>query len=169
MIRRLRETGPVVLVPLAWTFATVAHADLITTRTVLIAHLVMDVIIAVFTVLSWREMRSGVLLAWKLVLLGGLVITLAGTVGLLIDPIHTGLLFGTVVGWMVLPAAGLAYTSARVERRPWAYGVGAGQSAVGAVAYVLAAALSTPSLQFTALAFAGVGQTIGIVAAVVSY
>lgn len=169
MLRRLRENGPVVLVPLAWTFATAAHADLVSNRAALIAHLVMDTIIVAFTVLSWREMREGVLLAWKLVLLGGLAVTLAGTGGLLLDPVHTGLLFGTVLGWMVLPAAGLAYTGTVVERLPWAYGVGAALSAVGAVAYAASAVAAGPPLQFVGLAVAGIGQTVGIAAAVLSY
>src|SRR6056297_182971 len=136
MLRRLRENGPVVLVPLAWTFATAAHLDLLALRTVLIAHLVMDAIIATFTVLSWREMTDGVLLAWRRVLLAGLAVTLVGTAGLLADPPLAPLLTATVVGWMLVPAAGLAYTGLRVDRHPRAYTVGAALSGVGAVVYL---------------------------------
>ncbi|WP_231754494.1 hypothetical protein [Halapricum sp. CBA1109] len=86
MLRRLRENGPVVLVPLAWTFAIAAHRDLLALRTVLVAHLVMDSIILVFTVLSWRDMDTGILLTWRRVLVAGFVLTVAGTVGLVTDP-----------------------------------------------------------------------------------
>jgi len=170
MLRRLRENGPVVLVPLAWTFAAAAHLDLLATRTVLIAHLVMDVILVAFTALSWSEMRTGVLRAWKLVLLAGLVLTLVGTVGLLQTPPATPLLWVTVVGWLLVPAAGLAYTGQRVDRSPRAYTAGAALSALGAAVYVTTGLLAAGSAGPVAgLAIAGLGQTAGIVAAVRDY
>jgi hypothetical protein len=169
MLRRLRENGPVVLVPLAWTFAIAAHVDLLETRTVLIAHLVMDAVLVAFTVASWGDMREGVLLAWRRVLVAGLGVTLLGTAGLLQDPLHTGLLFVTVLGWLVIPAAGLAYTATKVEVYPWAYGVGAGLSAAGAVGYAAGVFLPSEPLVIASLALAGAGQTKGIVAAVVAY
>jgi len=169
MLRRLRENGPVVLVPLAWTFATAAHLDLLALRTVLIAHLVMDAIIAGFTVLSWREMRDGVLLVWRRVLVVGLGITLVGTAALLADPLVDPLLSATVVGWMVVPAAGLVATGRRIDRRPRAYTVGGALSAVGAVVYVGGVAGSISALVLAGLTLTNVGQTAGIVAAVYDY
>jgi len=169
MLRRLRENGPVVLVPLAWTFATAAHLGLLAVRTVLIAHLVMLTIIAVFTVLSWREMTDGVLLVWKRVLLVGFVVTLVGTAGLLADPPLTGLLSTTIVGWMLVPAAGLAYTGQNVDRHPRVYTVGAALSGVGIAAYVLGLGLAVDALPVAGLTLTNVGQTAGIVAAVYDY
>jgi hypothetical protein len=169
MLRRLRENGPVVLVPLAWTFATTAHLDLLALRTVLIAHIVMATIIAAFTVLSWREMTDGVLLVWKRVLLAGLPITLVGIAGLLANPPIEPLLTATVVGWMLVPAAGLAVTGRLVDRRPRAYLVGAVLSAVGAVAYVGGLSAAVPALVIGGLSLTNVGQTAGIVAAVYDY
>jgi len=169
MLRDFRENGPVVLVPLAWTFATAAHVDLLALRTVLSAHLVMDAIIAAFTVLSWREMTDGVLLAWRRVLLVGLVVTLAGTGGLLADPPITPVLTGTVVGWMLIPAAGLAYTGRHVDRRPFAYTVGAALSVVGTVAYVGGVAVAGMLFVLLGLGLVAVGQTAGIVAAVYDF
>lgn len=169
MLRRLRENGPVVLVPLAWTFATVAHLDLLALRTVLIAHLVMAVIIAAFTVLSWREMTEGVLRVWKRVLIAGLVITLTGTAGLLADPPLEPLLTATVVGWMLVPAAGLVSTGRLVTRRPRAYTIGGTLSGLGAVAYAGGVAGSLTALVLFGLTLANVGQTAGIVAAVADY
>ncbi|MFC6975089.1 hypothetical protein ACFQL1_11140 [Halomicroarcula sp. GCM10025709] len=169
MLRRLRENGPVVLVPLAWTFALAAHVDVLALRTVLIAHLVMDTVIVVFTALSWREMTSGVLRAWKLVLLAGLVATLVGTAGLLATPPIRPALTATVVAWMLIPAAGLAYTGQHVDRLASIYTVGAALSVVGAGVYVAGVASVGPLLVPAGLALTGVGQTAGIVAAVVGY
>lgn len=169
MLERLRENGPVVLVPLAWTFATAAHLGLVQSRTVLIAHLVMDGIIAAFTVLSWRDMTDGVLLAWRRVLVVGLGITLAGTGGLVATPQIESVLTGTVVGWMLIPAAGLLYTGQHVTRRPLAYTIGGAQSLVGAVAYAAGVVGSVEPLVYVGLVFAGIGQTIGIAAAVYDY
>ena len=169
MLRRLRENGPVVLVPLAWTFATAAHLDLLALRTVLIAHLVMDAIIATFTVLSWREMADGILLVWRRVLVVGLGVTLVGTAGLLADPPVEPLLTATVVGWLLVPAAGLVATGRRIDRRPRAYSLGGALSAAGAVAYVGGVFGAVSALVLTGLTMANVGQTAGIVAAVYDY
>jgi len=169
MLRRLRDNGPVVLVPLAWTFATAAHLDLLTLRTVLIAHLVMDAIIAAFTVLSWREMTDGVLLVWKRVLLTGLAITLVGTAGLLAEPPVELLLSATVVGWMLVPGAGLLATGRLVDRRPRAYLAGGALSVAGAVAYVGGLSAALPTALVAGLTLTNVGQTAGIVAAVYDY
>ncbi|MBX0322943.1 hypothetical protein EGH21_07875 [Halomicroarcula sp. F13] len=169
MFRRLRENGPVVLVPLAWTFATAAHLDLLALRTVLVAHLVMDTVIAVFAVLSWREMTDGVLLAWRRVLLVGLVVTLAGTAGLLTDPPLEPVLTATVVGWMLVPAAGLVYTGLHVDRHPRAYTVGAALSVGGAVAYTVGVLAPLSAFVLAGLTLTNVGQTAGIVAAVADY
>ncbi|WP_324663663.1 hypothetical protein [Haloarcula sediminis] len=169
MLHRLRENGPVVLVPLAWTFATAAHLDLLALRTVLIAHLVMDAIIAAFTVLSWGEMRDGVLLVWRRVLVVGLGITLVGTAALLAKPPVDLLLSATVVGWMLVPAAGLVATGRRIDRRPRAYTGGGALSAVGAVIYVGGVLGPTSALVLVGLTVTNVGQTAGIVAAVYDY
>lgn len=169
MLRRLRENGPVLLVPLAWTFATAAHLDLLALRTVLIAHLVMDTIIAAFAVLSWREMRAGILLAWRRVLVVGLGVTLVGTAGLLTTPPSVPLLVGTVVGWMLVPAAGLVYTGRHIDRHPRVYTVGGALSVVGAVAYLAGVGGTVPALVLVGLSLTNVGQTAGIVAAVYDY
>ncbi|MEF8840495.1 MAG: hypothetical protein V5A62_02560 [Haloarculaceae archaeon] len=171
MLRRLRENGPVLLVPLAWTFATAAHLGLLATRPVLIGHLVMDVVLVAFAALSWTEMRRGVLLAWKVVLLVGLGFTLLGTATLFASPDASALLRLTVLGWMLVPAAGLAYTGRHVAaaRAPWVYTGGAGLSVVGAAAYLVAPALGTPPLAVTGLVLVGGGQTAGIVNAVYQY
>ena len=171
MLRRLRETGPVVLVPLAWTFATAAHLELLAVRTVLIGHLVMDAVLVAFAALSWNDMREGVLLAWKVVLLVGLGFTLIGTATLFASPESVLPLRVTVLGWMLVPAAGLFYTGRHVatDRAPRVYAVGAGSSVLGAVAYLLAPVLPGTHLAVAGIALVGIGQTAGIANAVYQY
>lgn len=188
--RRFREKGPVVLVPLAWSFATAAHLGRLETRTVLIAHLVMDAILATFAATSWSEMTEGVLRAWKLVLLVGLGFTLSGTAALLGTPeasedapsensasvetrsTNERALALTVLSWMLLPAAGLAYTGLRVEENeaPRVYLAGTVLSGFSALAYVSAPSDSpADARRLLGLALANVGQTAGIVNAVYQY
>jgi hypothetical protein len=167
MLRRLRENGPALLVPLAWTFAATAHLGIVSARTVLIAHVVMAVLLFGFAALSWSEMREGVLLAWRRVVVLGFGLTLLGVAGLVAEPDLTFALFVTVVGWMLLPAAGFVYTARRVETRGGVYRAGALLSALGAAAYAVAVLQFAPAWALVGLALVGVGQTAGIVVAVV--
>ncbi|MEM4781586.1 MAG: hypothetical protein QXG03_08520 [Halalkalicoccus sp.] len=165
MFRRLRETGPVVLVPLAWSFASAAHLGWISTHAVVMAHVVMSAILAAFALLSWSEMEDGVLRVWRTVLVVGLGLTLVGLVGLRrgIDP----LLSITVLGWMLVPGAGLAVTGRAGAAGAGIYLAGAAMSVLGALAY--AVGLFGPSaglLLAVGLALVGVGQTAGIANAV---
>ncbi|WP_277555671.1 hypothetical protein [Halobaculum limi] len=175
MFRRIRETGPAGLVPLAWTFTIAAHLSLVTERSVLIAHLVMDVLLVAFVVLSWDDMREGVLRAWRTVILVGIPITLAGTAGLLTAaaPGSSPLAAVSVVGWTFLPVPALWYTGREStgNARTVNYAAAA-LSALGAVVYLdvtLAGVVPTAPLRLAGLALVGVGQTVGIVDAVVRY
>lgn len=166
MFRTLRANGPALLVPLAWAFVTAAHVELVTTRTLLVAHVVMAVLLLAFAALSWSEMTDGALLAWRRVIVVGFLVTLAGTVGLATSTPVVPLLWVAVVGWMVLPAAGLLYTGRLVTTFPRVYLVGGACSALGAVAYLLAPVVVGIPLTLAGLALVGVGQTAGILAAV---
>ncbi|SEO80451.1 hypothetical protein SAMN04487948_105238 [Halogranum amylolyticum] len=178
MLRRLRETGPVVLVPLAWTFATAAHLRLLEPRTVLVAHLVMDVLLFAFAALSWGDMREHpVLRAWLAVIVAGLGITLVGTYALVTNGSET-LLRATVFGWMLVPAVALVYTGRLLppDESPGVYTGGGVLSALGAVVFLdatlagpVSALLAGTDPTLLALALVGVGQTAGIVNAVVQY
>lgn len=168
MLRRLRENGPVVLVPAAWTVVTAAHFDLVATRPLLIAHLVMDVFIIMFLALSWTEMRSGALRAWLAVLALGLPFTLLGTWALTQTPPVDAALLATVVAWMILPAGGLAYTGRLIDRLPRVYDAGAALSTLGTLLYLAWAATSSASIvMLGGLGLVGVGHTVGILAATV--
>jgi len=172
MLRRLRAKGPVVLVPLAWTFVTAAHFDIVARRTLLIAHLVMATLLAAFAVLSWTEMREGALRVWRRIVVAGFVLTVAGAAGLVSS--SQRLLWTAAVGWMLLPASGLWDTGRRAAAdrgtSPLAartYRVGGALSGLGAAAYVFGSVVgSTATL--AGLLLVGVGQTAGIAAAVVA-
>jgi len=170
MLRRVRETAPVALVPLAWTFAALAHLELLARHTVLVAHVVMDVLLVAFAALSWQDMQTHpVLRAWLAVIVAGAGITLLGTYALATDAGET-LLRGTVFGWLLAPAIALVYTGRELPSADaaWVYTVGGALSTIGAVAF-LYGSLAGVALALPAIALAAVGQTAGIVNAVVQY
>jgi hypothetical protein len=171
MFRRLRETGPVVLVPAAWLFALLAHVGTLTARTVLVAHVVMTVLLVGFLVLSWTEMTKRVLRVWRTVILVGVPVTLSGVAGLLVRPDGTVLLAVALVGWMVVPAIALARTAPMLPSETSARiaTVGGGLSLLGAVLYGAGWYLSTPTVVLVALGLVGLGQTMGIADAVYRY
>jgi hypothetical protein len=171
MFRRLRETGPVVLVPGAWLFAVLAHVGTLSHRTILIAHVVMTVLLVAFLVLSWADMTEGVLRVWRMVILVGVPVTLAGVAGLLVRPRATALLAVALVGWMVVPALALARTAPMLpsEMSGRIATVGGGLSMFGAVLYGAGWFLSAPAVVLAALACVGAGQTAGIADAVYRY
>lgn len=169
MLRRVRETAPAGLVPAAWTVVTLAHLGTVTGETLLIAHVVMDLALVAFAALSWSDMTDGALRAWRDVLVVGLAFTLVGTYGLSrpdAAPILTGL---ALYAWMLLPAGGLAATAQRVpaEDRPRIYGGGAALSVLGAAVYAADALLGVTAAAVAGLVLVGIGQTAGIVNAVV--
>jgi len=167
MFRRLRETGPVALVPLAWTFAIAAHNELLGLQPVRIGHVVMSVLLLLFAVLSWQDMTEGALLTWRRIIVAGFLITTTGTAALFADPSFEPVLAGVVVGWLVLPGLGLLDTGRRVGVYQRVYTVGGGLSMVGAIVYASGVFLGDPAVVTAGLGVGGVGQTAGIVAAVV--
>ena len=169
MFRNARETGPVVLVPLAWAFVTAAHLGIVETYTLFVAHVVMSVLLAAFAATSWREMSEGVLWAWRTVIAVGFLVTVAGTVGFRIDSGATALFSVALYGWIGLPAAGFVYTGRRVQEGAWIYFGGAALCVLGAVGYALGGATGTDPALAVSLALVGVGQTAGIADAVYRY
>ena len=166
MFRRLRETAPGLLVPLAWTFVTAAHAGLVVTRTVVIAHVVMSVLLAAFALTSYGDMRSGVLRVWWWVIVVGFGVTVVGTASFLIDGPTGAMQTATVVGWLVLPAVALVYTGTATAGRGGAvYALGGLVSLAGAAAYLAAPVTGELGL-YAGLVAGNVGQTAGILTAV---
>jgi len=168
VFRRLRENGPGLLVPLAWTFVTAAHVGRVAGRTLLIAHVVMATVLVAFTAASWRDMADGVLRVWRGVMVLGIPVTLAGLAGLALDPGVPALQAVAVYGWMLLPGGALAHTAGEVEAGAWLYYAGAAGCVVGAALYAAAAVAGTPTT-VAGLVVVGLGQTAGIFDAVVRY
>jgi hypothetical protein len=162
---QLRDLAPAALVPAAWLAAGGAHAGVLGESGVFIAHVVMAVFIAFFAVTGWSQMAEGALRAWRLVLVIGLGVTLAGVAGFLLAEFETPLLATSLVGWMVLPAAGLAYTGMELPEARLVYYGGAALSVGGAVLYAVALTDLNGVVTAVAIALVGVGQTAGILEA----
>jgi len=163
MFRRVRETAPAGLVPLAWLFAGAAHLELLAARPVLIGHLVMTALLVAFAALSHREMRTHpVLRAWLAVIVLGVGVTSLGTYGVASGRAPFAVL--AVGGWMALPGLALGYTGRVLPAAEHArlYVVGAVLCGAGVV--LLLADAVVP-----ALVVAGVGQTLGILVATLEY
>lgn len=164
MLWELRDGAPAALVPAAWGATAAAHADLLGTDGIFIAHVVMAAFIAFFAVTGWSAMAEGALRAWRLVLVVGLAVTLAGVAGFLDAPGADALLGTSLVGWMLLPAAGLAYTGRAMPGTGTVYYAGGTLSTVGAVVYVVALAGFGGTVELAGIALVGAGQTIGMLA-----
>ncbi len=165
MFRRLRKNGSVFLVPLAWTFVTAAHLDLVARETVLIAHVVMTTVFVLFTAASWSEMRSGVLYAWKLVLVIGTGFTLVGLAALVVSAAYTEPVAVMLSAWMLVPAAAYVYTARNVapDEGPAVYRLSAVLSVLGWVVYFVGPLVSASGLLLVVgLTLVNVGQTAGI-------
>ena len=166
MLQQLRESGPGLLVPLAWLFVAAADLGMVGSRSIFIAHLVMAVFIAFFLTTGWAAMDDGGALAgWRAVMVVGLGVTLTGVAGFFL--VSTTLLTTSLVGWMLLPAVGLAYTGRLVDAGAGVYYSSAALGSLGAVIYILS--LAGVGSGLVGLALVGVGQTVGIVDAVVRF
>ncbi|MFO7925925.1 hypothetical protein [Natronomonas sp.] len=169
MFRRLRELGPSLLVPLAWTFVTAAHLGIVVPRTLFIAHVVMAVLLAGFAVTGRADMREGVLRVWWRIIAVGVVVTLAGVLSFRVD-VGVVLLSGIALGgWMLLPAVGFAYTGRRVAEGAWIYFGGAAACLAGASLYAAGLFGAVLPLWLGGLVCVGIGQTAGILDATLRY
>lgn len=170
MLRRAREVGPGGLVPLAWVFTIAAHAEFVSEHTLFMAHVVMTALLALFAVTGRSDMQTGVLNVWWWIIAAGFLVTLAGTIGFQVDTAGETLQGIAVGGWMILPAAGFVYTGRQVTDGTWIYFAGASGCVLGLAVYVAGLVLSVPSvLVLVGLGLVGLGQTIGILDAVVRY
>ena len=170
MTRSLTDVGPAVLVPAAWTVTLAAHVGTVSRRTLFIALCVMDVLLVVFAVVSRDEMSGPVLRIWQRVLLVGLVATVAGTVDMALDSTSDPVALATLFVWMVVPAVAYFLTGRAVETVTYqgVYVAGGALSLVGAAVYALEpAGIAGESAVVAGLALVGIGQTAGIVTAVV--
>ena len=168
--RILRANGPALLVPAAWLVAAATVLGVVSEHALFVAHVVMSVLLVAFLVGSRGEMAAGALRVWKVIILLGTPVTLAGVTGFLarsgvVAVPATPLLAIAVYGWILLPAVGLALTGRRAQQAASAYLIGAGGCVVGAVAVALA---GSPPAVAAGLGVVGLSQTIGILAATVT-
>ena len=164
VLSRIRDRAPIALIPAAWATVGAVHVDLVSDESVFVALLVMAGFIAVFAVTGWRSMADGALRAWRAVLVVGFGLTLCGIAGFLVSTAETALLGVSLVGWMLLPAVGLAYTGRELPAAAVTYLGGALCCLVGAIVFLLAiGALESDAGALAGIALVAVGQTAGIV------
>lgn len=169
---RITDLAPAGLVPAAWLVTAGAHRGAVSERTLLIALVVMDVLLAAFIVAGAAEMTGPVLRLWRLVLFAGLPLTVAGTVGLWLSPPNGALLGVSLYGWMLVPGAAYLRTGTLVADAPFrqVYLFAGMLSLAGAVVYAAAAANGIgagAAWLLVGLAGVGVGQSVGMVTAAV--
>lgn len=178
MFRSLRENGPALLVPAAWSVVAATVLGLVSTHALFVAHVVMSVLLVAFVVASWRDMAAGALRTWKFVIVAGTPVTLAGVVGFLArgDAVPAlaaavpadALLAVAFYGWLLLPAPAFVDTGRRdpTTARSAVYYVAAACSVAGAGVALVA---TSPTQVVAGVALVAVGQTAGILAATLSY
>lgn len=163
MFGTLRRFGPVALIPAAWITAGAATVGALRTDGMLIAHLVMVGFITFFLVTGWRRMNRGALRAWRAVLVVGMGLTLAGIAGF-VGPVSGPTLRGvSLVGWMVVPAVGLAYTARELPDAAVVYAGGAGMALLGAAVFVWTLVSTGQPLVWPSIGLVAAGHTAGIV------
>lgn len=172
LTRLATDVGPAGLVPAAWGLTVAAvFTPLVTDRTLLVALVVMDVLLAAFYVATREEMVGLVLGAWRRVLVVGLAANLVGTAGLLLAPDRRVLLAVPLYAWMVLPGLGYVRTARAVDGTlpGRLYSLSAAGSFVGAALFAVApfSPGGGGTAAFVGLVGVGVGQTVGIVTAAV--
>lgn len=158
-----RRYGPVVLIPAAWVAAGAATVGALGADGMLVAHLVMVGFIAAFLVTGWDRMDRGALRAWRAVLVAGLGLTLvgvAGFVGPVAGPLPRGV---SLVGWMVLPAGGLAYTARALPEAALVYAGGAAVSLLGSGLFVWTLVSAGAPAVWPSVGLVAAGHTAGIV------
>lgn len=164
MLSTIRDGGPVLLIPAAWATVGATQVGPVGDQAIFVAHLVMAGFITIFTVSGWRQMDEGALRAWRTVLVVGLGLTLSGIAGFLVPTGATALHAVSLVGWMLLPAAGLAYTGQEIPAARLTYIGGAVLCLVGAASYVLAlGTLESDVGSLAGITLVAIGQTAGIV------
>lgn len=166
------------LVPAAWGVAAGAVLGVVSAHALFVAHVVMSLLLVAFVAASWRDMAAGVLRAWKLAILAGTPVTLAGVAGFLARDGTVPALAAAVpadallavafYGWMLLPAPAFVYTGLRdpALSRSTIHHAAAACSVAGAAVAALAASATGV---VAGVALVGIGQTAGILAATALY
>jgi hypothetical protein len=166
LLDRVLSYLPVLLVPLAWSFAAlVGYTTLVSETALTVGLSVMCVLFAVFA--AHPEMRGPALGAWRTTIAVGLLATLSALADLVLGAgLPTGWL--AVVVWLAAPAYGLVRTGRALGLSDRRYDLFAAASLVGAALVVATAVPGVPATAGLAgIAVGGAGQTGSIVDAVV--
>ena len=167
---RVTDVAPAGLVPAAWLLTAAAHTSLASNRTLFIGMLVMDAALLSFAVASVGEMTGAVLPAWRQVILAGLLATLLGTVDMAVATGTNPALPVTLYLWMLLPGVAYLHTGRETTRSPHReiHLGAAALSVIGAVIYSVPFVdiAGGSRLMLAGIAVLGIGQTAGIVVAV---
>ncbi len=166
---RLRETAPAFLIPAAWGVVTAAHVGAVSTRPVFVMHGVMCVSLIAFAAASWREMDAGVLRTWRAVIVAGTPFAFAGLAGFLVPVGSRALFVAALAGWILVPAAGFLATARQVRAGVGVYVGGAGLCVLGAALYAIGTVVGPTAAVTAGLVSVGIGQTAGILDAVLRY
>jgi len=168
MLKAFRQYGPGLMVPAAWTTAiTAVSTQKMPENGLLIAHVIMAVLMALFLVSGRKEMNKGVLKAWKTVITLGLPLTVFGALGL--TGVYTEVLTAfSLLGWMLLPGLALVYTGKKDETYSTGYTVSGLFSLLGLSVFLISMfyPLRQEVLSLSGLFLVFVGQSAGIFLAV---
>ncbi|AOV95193.1 hypothetical protein AQV86_04720 [Nanohaloarchaea archaeon SG9] len=168
MLKAFRQYGPGLMVPAAWTTAiTAVSTQKMPENGLLIAHVIMAVLMALFLVSGRKEMNKGVLKAWKTVITLGLPLTAFGALGL--TGVYTEVLTAfSLLGWMLLPGLALVYTGKKDETYGTGYTVSGLFSLLGLSVFLISMfyPLRQEVLSLSGLFLVFVGQSAGIFLAV---
>lgn len=162
MLDSIRDLGPVVLIPAAWLAVAASTLDYLGDQGMFIAHIVMVVFISFFAVTGWSEMEDGALRAWRTVLVVGLPTTLAGVAGFVTAEFSTPLFSISLLGWMLLPGVGLAYTAGKLPAARTLYFSSAILSFAGFAFAVAGIVLDASTFLLVGILLVAAGQTAGI-------
>jgi len=157
--QRAFDVAPVGLVPLAWAFTLAATLGRLPDDGLLVGLSVMAVLFIAFAVNP--ELSGPVLGAWRLVILAGLVPTLAG-IGDVLVGLDPPLLSLAAYAWLVLPVAGLVATARALPTARRRYLAFALVSALGAGLVLVAPLRGGRTAVVAGIGLAGVGQAASV-------
>lgn len=161
----IREFGPVVLIPAAWTLTALTVVYDVDPYWIEHMHYFMVLFLAGFVLTSWREMDGEVLGVWRWVIAVGLVPTVAGAASFLVDPFEQALAGSSLLYWLVAPGVAAYVTSDRMGgyERPYRLVGYAGVAAL--LLYASGHLVDADPLRLLGIAAAVVSQTYSIVVA----
>lgn len=158
--KRLTEYGPLALIPAAWITVIATINGSVGTDPLMIAHGVMIAFLIFFTYVGWSKMTDKVLSVWRLVIAGGIPVTIAGLVGFWID--HHLLLTLSLVYWAILPGIALIETGIRMPDHRIMFVLAGTVTLLGVVLAKICQPCATGGSMTVGLAVVGIGQFAGI-------